>query len=226
MAIGIQHQQDNFDDFLNQNNIAGAPSPDDPDAYLDYLCNNQKQHFDTPEVEEQPTNEFNEAGYLSGDEMRTIAGNMAFASDHLAPIVVNACDLAFSGINSIIATVPQDGATEKEKEDLTAAWSLYLKDKNLDVSPSAMLLITIALIYGPKTYNSVKIRQQEQKLRQQERELELLRKQAEEREAALQQLQNRPPTVIATPPPAQTEAEPMEPPVPLKGKKVKTKVIK
>lgn len=41
--------------------------------------------------------------------------------------------------------------TDKEQQQLTTAWKLYLKTtKKFDMSPSSLLLMTTAIIYSPK----------------------------------------------------------------------------
>lgn len=41
--------------------------------------------------------------------------------------------------------------TNKEQQQLTTAWKMYLKTtKKIDMSPSSLLLITTAMIYSPK----------------------------------------------------------------------------
>ena len=45
---------------------------------------------------------------------------------------------------------------EDEKEELTKAWQLYLKNSpDVKISPSTMLLLTTVIIYAPKTIMAI-----------------------------------------------------------------------
>lgn len=82
---------------------------------------------------------------------------------------------------------------KNEEENLTAAWSNYLKDKDFEASPGAMLLITIATIYGAKVFVAYNNSKEKEELKKQKAEIEMLKarikvteKEAAENEALIE----------------------------------------
>lgn len=168
---------------------------DEFDAYLDRI-KQSKQYFrevapDGNAASEQNTTMNTEAtgGYLNKEQLNTVTENLAL-SRTLAPAIVTAVDMGFTGLNTIIATKRQEGATEQEKKDLADLWAWYLKDKNLDLSPGAMLLVCTLLVYGPKTYEAVQCRMHEKELAEARRKEEAQRKRIAELEAKVKELED------------------------------------
>jgi hypothetical protein len=64
---------------------------------------------------------------------------------------------------------------KNEEEKLTAAWSNYLKDKDFEASPGAMLLITIVTIYGAKVFVAYNNSKEKEELKKQKAEIEMLK---------------------------------------------------
>lgn len=167
---------------------------DEFDAYLDRI-KQSKQYFreagtDGNASSGQNTTMNTEAtgGYLDKEQLDTVKENLAL-SRSLAPAIVTAVDMGFTGLNTIIATKRQEGATEQEKKDLADLWAWYLKDKNLDLSPGAMLLVCTLLVYGPKTYEAVQCRMHEKELAEARRKEEAQRKRIAELEAKVKELE-------------------------------------
>ena len=75
-----------------------------------------------------------------------------------AETLVNCVDIAFTQVNSIIAKQKVEGATKEEKDSLIQAAANYMKEKDIDISPSSMLIVMVLVIYGPKVYNAIELR--------------------------------------------------------------------
>ncbi|MGM9820435.1 MAG: hypothetical protein ACI3Z9_06500 [Candidatus Onthomorpha sp.] len=60
---------------------------------------------------------------------------------------------------------------EDEKEELTKAWQLYLKNSpDVKISPSTMLLLTTVIIYAPKTIMAISERKERKEREWQQQE--------------------------------------------------------
>ena len=60
---------------------------------------------------------------------------------------------------------------EDEKEELTKAWKLYLKNSpDVKISPSTMLLLTTVIIYAPKTIMAISERKERKEREWQQQE--------------------------------------------------------
>lgn len=60
---------------------------------------------------------------------------------------------------------------EDEKEELTKAWKLYLKNSpDVKISPSTMLLLTTVIIYAPKTILAISERKERKEREWQQQE--------------------------------------------------------
>lgn len=58
---------------------------------------------------------------------------------------------------------------EDEKEELTKAWKLYLKNSpDVKISPSTMLLLTTVIIYAPKTIMAISERKERKERKERE----------------------------------------------------------
>lgn len=58
---------------------------------------------------------------------------------------------------------------EDEKEELTKAWQLYLKNSpDVKISPSTMLLLTTVIIYAPKTIMAIGERKERKERKERE----------------------------------------------------------
>lgn len=58
---------------------------------------------------------------------------------------------------------------EDEKEELTKAWKLYLKNSpDVKISPSTMLLLTTVIIYAPKTIMAIGERKERKERKERE----------------------------------------------------------
>ena len=58
---------------------------------------------------------------------------------------------------------------EDEKEELTKAWKLYLKNSpDVKISPSTMLLLTTVIIYAPKTILAISERKERKERKERE----------------------------------------------------------
>lgn len=117
-----------------------------------------KQEFNVPQEpeisEEQKTSE---AEYLEPEEIHKIKSNYEFSKIPAATIV-SILDGALKGVCSVISGEKETGADKEEKETLTDAFAGYLKDKNAELSPGLVLILTVSVIYVPKIFTSYQVR--------------------------------------------------------------------
>lgn len=100
-----------------------------------------------------------------------------------AKTMVNCVDIAFVQVTSIIAKQPTEGATPEEKDSLIQAAANYMKEKDIDISPGAMLLVMVLVIYGPKVWQAVELRKANM-------EKEALQKQLEEEKKKVEMMES------------------------------------
>lgn len=93
-----------------------------------------------------------------------------------AETMVNIVDMAFTQVNSMIAKQKMEGASAEEKDSLVQAAANYMKEKDIDISPGAMLVVMVLVIYAPKVWQAVELRKANEKN-------ELLQRQLEEERA-------------------------------------------
>lgn len=156
MGLGIEteHKHDALDEFLDSlkqpRQVMSQEDidiiPDDPD-----VPNLEEEEKETP------------------TEQRT-RYNLSMIP---AETLVNCVDIAFTQVNSMIAKQKVEGATPNEKDSLIQAAANYMMEKEIDISPGAMLVVMVLVIYGPKVYQAVELRKANE-------ENEMLQKQLEE----------------------------------------------
>lgn len=163
MGLGIttEHQRDPFDDFMDSlkqpRQVMTAEEqdiiPDDPDV---------------PDLE-------------AGDETETPAEQRTRYNLSMIPAetMVNVVDMAFVQVNSMIAKQKMEGASAEEKDNLVQAAANYMKDKDIDISPGAMLIVMVLVIYGPKVWQAVELRKANEEKEILQRQLEEERKKVE-----------------------------------------------
>ena len=100
-----------------------------------------------------------------------------------AETLVNCVDIAFVQVNSLIAKQKVEGASAQEKDSLIQAAANYMKDKDIDISPGAMLVVMVLVIYGPKVYQAVELRKANEEKEALQQQLEEERKKVELLEA-------------------------------------------
>lgn len=167
MGLGIttEHKRDPFDDFLDSlkqpRQVMTAEEqdiiPDDPEI---------------PDLEEQ-------------EERETPAEQRARYNLSMIPAetMVNIVDMAFTQVNTMIAKQKMEGASAEEKDSLVQAAANYMKDKDIDISPGAMLVVMVLVIYAPKVWQAVELRKANEKNEILQRQLEEERKKRELLEA-------------------------------------------
>lgn len=151
MGLGInteqtptEHTQDPFDEFvdsLKQPRQVMAPELDAVEAGMEMTPSFEGN---PPDMEEKETPTEQRVRY-----------NLQMIP---AETLVNCVDIAFTQVNSIIAKQKVEGATKEEKDSLIQAAANYMKEKDIDISPSSMLIVMVLVIYGPKVYNAIELR--------------------------------------------------------------------
>ena len=167
MGLGItnEHTRDPFDDFLDSlkqpRQVMTAEEqdiiPDDPEL---------------PDLE-------------AADEKETPAEQRARYNLSMIPAetMVNIVDMAFTQVNSMIAKQKVEGASAEEKDSLIQAAANYMKEKDIDISPGAMLVVMVLVIYAPKVWQAVELRKANEKNELLQRQLEEERRKRELLEA-------------------------------------------
>ena len=167
MGLGItnEHTRDPFDDFLDSlkqtRQVMTAEEqdiiPDDPEL---------------PDLE-------------AADEKETPAEQRARYNLSMIPAetMVNIVDMAFTQVNSMIAKQKVEGARAEEKDSLIQAAANYMKEKDIDISPGAMLVVMVLVIYAPKVWQAVELRKANEKNELLQRQLEEERRKRELLEA-------------------------------------------
>lgn len=173
MGLGIEteHKQDPFDDFLDSlkqpRQVMSVQDqdilPDDP--------NNPESYFEGPES-------FEKEDETPADQRKRYNLSMIPAET-----LVNCVDIAFTQVNSLIAKQKVEGASENEKDSLIQAAASYLKEKDIDISPGAMLVVMVLVIYAPKVWQAVELRKANEEKEMLQKQLEEERKKVELLEA-------------------------------------------
>lgn len=156
MGLGIttEHKRDPLDDFMDSlrqpRQVMTAEEqdiiPDDPDV---------------PDLEEN-------------EERETPAEQRARYNLSMIPAetMVNIVDMAFTQVNSMIAKQKVEGASAEEKDSLIQAAANYMKEKDIDISPGAMLVVMVLVVYAPKVWQAVELRKANEKNEMLQRQLE------------------------------------------------------
>lgn len=169
MGLGIEteHKRDPFDEFLDTlkepRQVMSVEDqdvlPDEP-VTTDFELEGPERDDDTPQDQKKRYN-------LSLIPAETL---------------VNCVDIAFTQVNGLIAKQKVEGATPDEKDSLIQAAASYMKEKDIDISPGAMLVVMVLVIYGPKVYQAIELRKANE-------EKELLQKQLEEERKKVEMLE-------------------------------------
>lgn len=144
MGLGLKHDKDPFDDFLD--------SLKQPRQVMD------ANTMDVPPVDELP---MEKPGLDDlGDELESPQEQKQRYSLSMIPAetLVNCVDMAFTQVNSMIAKQKMEGASRDEKESLIQAAANYMKEKDIDISPGSMLVVMVLVIYAPKVWQAVELR--------------------------------------------------------------------
>lgn len=75
-------------------------------------------------------------------------------------IIVDVIDTTAVSLNSYIAMERVEGASDTEKQSLQKALANYLRETDVDISPGKLVIVLVALIYGPKVVQAFQIRKQ------------------------------------------------------------------
>lgn len=128
------------------------------------------QDFEVPPMpEEEPTTEeaaaAEEAEYLEDHPYRDVPRvtgedassvlNMQRIQRPTASVIVGVMDVVLPIVIALIFKGSESDTLkldDGERDTLTDAWTAYLGDKNVQASPGAVLLTTIATIYGAKVF--------------------------------------------------------------------------
>lgn len=147
MGLGLKHDKDPFDDFLD--------SLKQPRQVMD------ANTMDVPPVDELPMEKpgLDDLDDL-GDELESPQEQKQRYSLSMIPAetLVNCVDIAFTQVNSMIAKQKMEGASRDEKESLIQAAANYMKEKDIDISPGSMLVVMVLVIYAPKVWQAVELR--------------------------------------------------------------------
>lgn len=102
-------------------------------------------------LEEHP---YAEAPRVTGEDASSVL-NMQRIQRPTASVIVGVMDTVLPILIALVVKGSEAGALKLdagERDTLTDAWAAYLGDKNVQASPGAVLLTTIATIYGAKVF--------------------------------------------------------------------------
>lgn len=134
-----------------------------------------RPYADTPEVTSSDVHNVLNLQAINRPTASIIVGVM----DTLLPILITG--LIVRGSQADDCRLSDD-----ERETLIQAWAVYLGDKNVQASPTVVLITTILTIYGAKiisAFQNRRILEQQRTIDAQAEELETLRKEKEQLEA-------------------------------------------
>lgn len=138
-----------------------------------------------------PDRPFGDVPDVTHDDVRNVM-NMQAINRPTATVIVGIMDtvlpLIITGIIIKGSEASDCKLTDDERETLIQAWAVYLGDKNIQASPSVVLITTILTIYGAKIFAAIQNRkaaEQQQLIEQQAAELEALRAEKEQLEAKI-----------------------------------------
>lgn len=146
MPLGIQqeHTKDPFDDFLD---TIKEPREVIQESYM----------VDEPEPEEIPEYE-NPTQDDTTEYDPTLEKNKLEIAMIPAETIVDVIDTTAISVNSYIAQQEMEGASSQEKQSLQKAIANYLRETDVEISPSKMCILLILMIYGPKTLQAFQMR--------------------------------------------------------------------
>lgn len=134
---------------------------------------------------------YGDAPTVTNDDVRNVV-NMQAVSRPTATVIVGVMDTLLPVLITAVivkgSEVTSAKLTEGERETLIEAWAVYLGDKNVQASPSVVLLTTIVTIYGAKVIAAVQSRKEQRQaetIARQAAELEELRQEKERLEAKM-----------------------------------------
>lgn len=102
-------------------------------------------------MEEHP---YAEAPRVTSEDASSVL-NMQRIQRPTASVIVGVMDTVLPILIALVVKGSEAGALKLdagERDTLTDAWAAYLGDKNVQASPGAVLLTTIATIYGAKVF--------------------------------------------------------------------------
>lgn len=145
MPLGIQqeHKQDPFDDFLATLN---EPREVIHELYID------NEPEPEPDLEETQMDE-------ETQELDPTLENKKLEIAMIpAETIVDVIDTTAISLNTYIAQQEVEGASSQEKQSLQKAIANYLRETDVEISPSKMCILLILMIYGPKTLQAFQLR--------------------------------------------------------------------
>lgn len=144
---------------------------------------------DEPVGDDSGDRPYGDAPEVTNADVRNVI-NLQAINRPTASVIVGVMDTVLPILITAVivrgSEVEECRLTDEERETLIQAWAVYLGDKNIQASPSVVLLTTIVTIYGAKIFGAVQHRrllEQERTIERQQAELEALRQEKEQLEA-------------------------------------------
>lgn len=128
-------------------------------------------------VDDTPEEPFADVPSVTAQQASSVL-NLQRINRPTASIIVGVMDTVLPILLALVVkgAVRDDMELEdSERETLTDAWAVYLGDKNVQASPGAVLITSIATIYGAKLFDAMqhaKLRRQEELLAEQQQRLD------------------------------------------------------
>ena len=136
--------------------------------YVETNCS-FKQPINVNEISD-PLDEIDEGANIEDERANRSESQVMRESTGMASMAVITIDLVLSNVAGMISGGDKEKykLTPTEKTEYTEVWANFLRDKNIDLSPTALLLITTLCIVVPKFMEA----NRERKLKKQNAEYE------------------------------------------------------
>lgn len=160
--------------------VPPMPEADIPTAEpIDDIPADDRPFADSPDVTSTDVRNVINLQAINRPTASVIVGVM----DTILPILITAIIVRGSELDDA-------KLTDDERETLIQAWAVYLGDKNVQASPTVVLITTILTIYGAKIFAAIqnrKVLEQQRLIESQAAELEVLKAEKEQLEAKINQ---------------------------------------
>ena len=141
-----------------------------------------KQPVNLAEVDD-PLDSVDEVTEIETEREQTPRVNLIREASTAANVIVISYDLLLSRIAGMVAgdDYEQFKLKNDEKEYYQDAWANYLADKNIEMSPSLMLIVATLLLTIPRLVDANRIRKEKKTQKLQEIETEKINRKNEQR---------------------------------------------
>ena len=154
------------------------------DTWKEYVESNCgiKQPVNLAEVDD-PLDSVDEVTEIETEREQTPRVNLVREASNMANVIVIGSDLLISRVFGMFSgdDYEQFKLKDDEKNFYQDAWANYLADKNIEMSPSLMLIVATLLLTIPRLVDANRIRKEKKTQKLQEIETEKINRKNEQR---------------------------------------------